>query len=105
MAKDINMLALISVLSTLVIPIIVPLVIIFAKKDDAYAVYYSKQVVVLQIAALIAMMVSMVLVFLLIGILLVPLVGLASLILYVLCIINVLSGEMKPLPLIGKLWK
>lgn len=105
MGKDINMLALISVLSTILIPLVVPLVIIFAKKDDKYAVYYSKQVVVLSIVAAVAMIISMVLMFVLIGFLLMPIVGLATLILYVLLIINVLSGEQKPLPLIGNIWK
>ena len=105
MAKETNMLALVSVLSTLVIPLVVPLVIIFAKKDDAYAVFYSKQVIVLEVVALVAMIVSAMLIIVLVGLLLMPLVGLASLVLYVLLLLNVLSGEKKPLPLIGNLWK
>lgn len=105
MAKDVNMLALISVLSTILIPLVVPLVIIFAKKDDKYAVYYSKQVVVLSLVSFIAMIISAVLMIVLIGFLLLPIIGLATLILYVLLIINVLSGEQKPLPVIGNLWK
>lgn len=105
MGKDVNMLALISVLSTILIPLIVPLVIILAKNDDKYAVYYSKQVVVLEVVAFIAMLISGVLMIVLIGFILLPIVGLAALILYIMCIINVLSGEMKPLPLIGNLWK
>jgi len=105
MANDSKMLALISVLSTLVIPLVVPLVIVFAKKDDAYAVYYSKQVIVLEVLAFVGMIISALLMIVLIGLILLPIVGLASLILYVLLIINTLSGTQKPLPLIGNLWK
>ncbi len=105
MAKDMNMLALISVLSTIIIPLVVPLIIIFAKKDDKYAVYYSKQVVVLEVVAFVGMLISAILMIVLIGLILLPIVGLATLALYILLIINVISGEQKPLPLIGNLWK
>ncbi len=105
MAKDVNILALVSVLSTLLIPLIVPLVIVLAKKDDAYAVYYSKQVIVLEIAAFIAVIISAILTIVLIGLILLPLVLLASLVLYILLIINIIRGEKKPLPIIGNLWK
>ena len=105
MAENSKMMALISVLSTLVIPLLVPLIFVFVKKDDDYVTFYSKQVIVLEIVAIVGMIISMVLMLVLIGLLLMPIVGLGSLILYVLCIINALSGEKKPLPLIGGIWK
>ena len=115
MANDSKMLALISILSTLVIPIVVPLIIIFMKKDDAYAVFYSKQVIVLEVVATIVMIIVAVLgtiltiVTLGIGALimlpLMGIIGLAALILYVICILNALSGTQKALPIIGGIWK
>jgi uncharacterized protein len=105
MAKDINVLALVSVLSTLLIPLVVPLIIVFAKKDDKEAVFFSKQVIVLSIASLIGVIISMVLIIVLIGIILLPLVGLATLVMYIILLINVIKGETKPLPIIGNIWK
>ncbi|MFA5931009.1 MAG: DUF4870 domain-containing protein [archaeon] len=105
MAQDSKMMALISVLSTLLIPLVVPLIFVFVKKDDDYVTFYSKQIIVLEIAAFVGMFISAILMIVLIGFLLIPIVGLGSLILYVLCIINALSGTKKPLPLIGGIWK
>jgi len=115
MANDSKMLALISVLSTLVIPIVVPLLIIFMKKDDAYAVFYSKQVIVLEVISVVVMVLITVLGTILTivtmglgALLMFPLmllVGLVALIMYVLCILNALSGTQKALPLIGGIWK
>lgn len=105
MAKNVNMLALLSVLSTLIIPIVVPLVVVFAKKDDKEAVFFSKQVLVLTVFAFIGMLISTILMIVLIGLILLPIVALATLVLYVILLINIIKGEMKPLPLIGKIWK
>lgn len=105
MAKNVNMLALLSVLSTLIIPIVVPLVVVFAKKDDKEAVFFSKQVLVLTVFAFIGMLISTILMIVLIGLILLPIVALATLVLYVILLININKGEMKPLPLIGKIWK
>lgn len=105
MAKNVNMLALLSVLSTLIIPIVVPLVVVFAKKDDKEAVFFSKQVLVLTVFAFIGMLISTILIIVLIGLILLPIVALATLVLYVILLINIIKGEMKPLPLIGKIWK
>jgi uncharacterized membrane protein len=115
MANDSKMMALLSVLSTLVIPLIVPLIFVFMKKDDDYVVFYSKQIIVLEIVSAVLMIVITVLGTILtvvtmgIGALimlpLMMIVGLVALIMYVLCILNALSGEKKALPLIGGLWK
>lgn len=105
MAKNVNMLALLSVLSTLIIPVVVPLVVVFAKKDDKEAVFFSKQVLLLTVFAFVGMLISAILMIVLIGIILLPIVGLATLAGYIILLINIVKGEMKPLPLIGNVWK
>lgn len=77
-------------------------IVLVAKKDDDYAMFYAKQSLILFIGSLIGMVISMVLAIVLIGVLIGLLVQLATVILWIVNIINSLSGEKKYLPYIGK---
>jgi len=77
-------------------------IVMLVRKDDKYAMYYAKQGLVLFIAGLLVWVISVVLAFLLIGFIIGPILNIILLILWVIGIIYSLSGEMKPIPLIGK---
>jgi uncharacterized membrane protein len=64
--------------------------------------YHTNQGLVLFLFSVGGSIVSSILVFIVIGILLMFVVGIASLVFCVIGIINVVNGRMKPLPLIGK---
>lgn len=91
MQKDIEENKLIAVLSYLGILFLIPLL---AKKDSPYAQFHAKQGMVLFILSLF---------------LVIPflnfLIGIVFLILWIIGIINVLSGKMAELPLIGQFAK
>jgi uncharacterized membrane protein len=70
------------------------LIVFLLKKDDAYAMYYAKQSLVI----FIGMIISSVLMVVLVGLLL----YVVMIVLWLLALINSLSGEMKPTPIIGK---
>ncbi|MEK6959086.1 MAG: DUF4870 domain-containing protein [archaeon] len=70
------------------------LIVLLAKKDDDYAMYYAKQSLIIFIGIIISQLLMLVL----IGIILLPIM----LILWILALLNALSGEKKPTPLIGK---
>lgn len=76
------------------------IIVLLAKKDNKYAMYYAKQGLVLFIAYMIVWVAGMI-----------PIIGwfviwpigfILLLILWIIGIVNSLSGEKKPIPLIGK---
>ena len=70
-------------------------------KDSPFAKFHANQGLVLLLFAVVSQVVSGMLVFVLIGLLLLPLSGLFTFILWIVGMINANNGEMKPLPLIG----
>ncbi len=84
------------------LPLLGYVILLLAKKDSAYAKFYGKQGVVLFVAAIVAMVAGMILA-------IIPFIGWAAsvllnvliLILWVVGIINALSGEVRDLPVIG----
>ena len=85
------------------------LIVILAKKDDKYAMYYAKQGLVLFIAYIVVWIASVILAF-------IPVIGwIIALILWILVVvlwlvgwISALTGVEKPIPIIGKFaekWK
>ena len=77
------------------------LIVLLAKKDDKYAMYYAKQGLVLFIAVVIVSIVGSIIP--LIGwFIILPVGNLILLILWIIGWINALSGKEKPIPLIGK---
>jgi uncharacterized membrane protein len=76
------------------------LLVLLLKKDNKYAVYYAQQSLVLFIAAVIVSIASAVPI---IGwFIIAPLGSLLITILWIIGLVYSLSGEMKPVPLIGK---
>ncbi len=76
------------------------LIALLAKKDDKYVMYYAKQSLVLFIAYVIA---GFIFAIPIIGrFILGPILMLVLFVLWIIGIVNAFSGEMKPLPIIGK---
>lgn len=72
------------------------------KKNDKYVMYYGKQGLVLFIAWMIAWVIGMVLIFIpVLGWLVMTILYLGVFVLWVFGLIYSLSGQMKPIPLIG----
>ena len=71
-------------------------------KKSRFVMYHTNQGLVLFLFSVGGSIVSSILMIVLIGFLLILLVGIASLVFFIIGIINVLNGRMKPLPLIGK---
>lgn len=78
------------------------LIVLLAKKENKYAMYYAKQGLVLFIAGVIAWIIIVISAFILIGFILGPVLWIFLLVLWIIGIVNSLSGEMKPIPIIGK---
>lgn len=78
------------------------ILVLLAKRNDKYAMYYAKQSLVLMIAGILLWIVSVVTMFILVGFILAPVGGLIMLVLWIIALINSLSGSEKPTPLIGK---
>jgi len=84
------------------LPLIGYVIILLANKKSPYTVFYGKQGVVLFVAWILAMVASWILAFLpMIGWFLGMALSVCVLILWVLGIVNALSGEVKDLPVIG----
>ncbi|MFH1439237.1 MAG: hypothetical protein ABIG89_01635 [Candidatus Woesearchaeota archaeon] len=75
-------------------------IVMLAKKDNKYAMYYAKQGLVLFIAGVIIGILSIIPI--LGWFIIMPLGNLLLVILWIIGWINALSGEIKPIPLIGK---
>jgi uncharacterized membrane protein len=82
------------------------IIVIATKKDDKYAMYYGKQGLVLFIAWIILWIITLILIFIpVIGWIINTLLWIALLILWIFGIIYSLSGEEKPIPIIGSFAK
>lgn len=71
-------------------------------KNNTFAKFHANQQLNLLLFEVIGWGIASFLTIVLIGLLLMPLVVIASVVLAIMGIINVVNGEMKPLPLIGK---
>lgn len=79
------------------------IIVLLAKKENKYAMYYAKQGLVLFIAWVIVAIVGMILAFIpILGWLVWVVLYLGMLILWIIGWINALSGVEKPIPIIGK---
>src|SRR3989344_3816344 len=84
------------------VPILGFILVLLAHKKDAYTQFYAKQGLILGLTCVVLQAVLTVLV---ITIFLVPIVGLATLILWIITIINASKGVMKPTPFTGDIAK
>ena len=77
------------------------LIVLLAKKENKYAMYYAKQGLVLTIAYIAAIIITFLTAFILIGFIIGPILYLLLLILWIIGWVNSLSGVEKPIPIIG----
>lgn len=106
-AEDIEKNKIFAILAYLGILFLVPLL---AAPQSKFARYHTNQGIILCIASIIVGIAALIVTFILsfipfvgcIGVILVPAVGIGSLVLTVLGIINAANGQCKPLPLIGQ---
>jgi len=82
------------------------IIVLLAKKNDKYAMFYAKQSLVLFIACIVVSIVSLVLVWIIIiGWIIIALLNLALLILWIMGLVYSLSGKETELPIIGSFAK
>ncbi|PIN74718.1 hypothetical protein COV18_05860 [Candidatus Woesearchaeota archaeon CG10_big_fil_rev_8_21_14_0_10_37_12] len=81
------------------LPVIGWIISYFACKEDKYASYYGRQGTWLLVCAVVL---HFVLIFSIIGIALIPLLWVIAVILWVIGIINALSGKTRPIPITGR---
>ena len=82
------------------------IIVLLAKKENKYAMYYAKQGLVLFIAYVIAAIANMILVWIpFIGWIVMMIVWLGLLVLWIIGLVYSLSGEEKEIPLIGEFAK
>jgi len=84
------------------IPILGFVLVLLAHKTDAYTKFYARQGLVLGLTCIILQAILTVLV---ITVPLVPIVGLATLVLWIISIVNASKGVMKPTPISGEIAK
>jgi uncharacterized membrane protein len=77
-------------------------IVCVAQKNNAFSLYHAKQALTLYICAIAAYVVCIPLIFVCVGGPLMVLVGLATLVLCVLGIVNANNGQCKPLPWLGQ---
>jgi uncharacterized membrane protein len=73
---------------------------VVTKKDDKYVMYYAKQSLAIAIAQAVIGIVGFITMFILIGFLILPIGLLVVSILWIIAMVNSLSGKEKPLPML-----
>lgn len=97
-----RMMAILSYIPVAMIGLIVAIIVV-VQKNNAFSLYHGKQALTLFIISFICNLICLPLFFICIGIPLLIAVGVASLVLCIIGIINASSGQCKPLPMIGGL--
>ncbi|MFH1801565.1 MAG: DUF4870 domain-containing protein [archaeon] len=78
------------------------IIALLAKREDKYVMFYAKQSLILFITGIIAKIIVILLTITLIGIIAIPVVWIVYLILWIIALVNSVSGEQKETPWIGK---
>lgn len=78
------------------------IIVILVRKTDKYAMYYAKQGLVLGILGVAISVLQFILLITIIGAVLIPILWLGLFILWIIGIVNSLSGKEKPVPIIGR---
>lgn len=81
------------------------IIALLAKRKDKYVMFYAKQSLILFIAGIVTKILTALLIFTIVGILAVPVLWVIYIVLWVIALINSLSGKQKPTPLIGQYGK
>lgn len=96
-------LALIAYLGGAFVSFIVPLVLYLVKKDQSkFVAYHAMQALIFHVAILIGYMISGALTVVLVGFLLLPVVGILSLVFSIIAALAAYRGEWYEIPLVGK---
>jgi uncharacterized membrane protein len=86
-----------------IVPILFFIPLVTEAKSNRFAKYHANQQLNLLLFFVVGHAVATALMFILIGALLLPLIYVGGIILIVIGVINAANGEMKPLPVIGKI--
>ncbi len=78
------------------------IIALIAKRDDKYVMFYAKQSLVLFIAGIVVNVLSFLLTITIVGILAIPFLWIAYFVVWIIALVNSLSGEQKETPLVGK---
>ena len=78
------------------------IIAILVKRDDKYVMFYAKQSLILFLVGIIAKVLTVLLVMTLVGILAVPIVWIVYIIIWIMALVNSLSGKQKETPLVGQ---
>ncbi len=101
-SSDERPLAAIAYLGGAFISFLVPLVIYFIKKDQSrFVAFHALQAMIFHIVIIIGLLIGFMLTFVLIGFLILPVVGILSLVFSVLAALAASRGEWYELPLVG----
>ncbi|HEU4964824.1 MAG TPA: DUF4870 domain-containing protein [Bacilli bacterium] len=101
MSNESRLWAILSHVSFFILPVIVPLILMFVKEDDPFVRHHARQALVFHLMMWIAGAISGFLVILLIGIVLVPLVGIFGLVFTIIAIIRTVDGDYYRYPVSG----
>jgi len=75
---------------------------LLAKRDDKYVMFYAKQSIILFLTAIVAQVITFLLAITIIGIIAVPIVWLIYLVIWIIALVNSVSGKEKETPLVGQ---
>ncbi len=78
------------------------IIALLAKREDKYVMFYAKQSLILFIAGIFVRILAVLLAITIIGIIAVPVVWIAYVVIWVIALINSLSGKQKDTPIVGK---
>lgn len=77
------------------------IIALIVKKDDKYVMYYAKQSLILFLSGIVVKILSVLLIITMIGIIAVPVLWVMYFVIWVVALINSVSGKQKETPLIG----
>ena len=78
------------------------IIALIAKRDDKYVMFYAKESLILFITGIIAKVLTFLLAITIVGILAIPVVWIAYFVIWIIALINSVSGKQKSTPLVGK---
>ena len=78
------------------------IIALVAKRDDKYVMFYAKQSLILFMAGIVVKVLTVLLAITIIGLIAVPIVWVIYAILFIIALVNSISGQEKEIPWIGK---
>ena len=78
------------------------IIALIAKRDDKYVMFYAKQSLILFITGIVAKVLTILLAITIIGLIAVPVVWVIYIVVWVIALVNSLSGKEKETPIVGQ---